>query len=86
MAASGAQAEGETSYQMAAATCCRWCVEWGMWLYSQVVMDFGGGQKMKDFWGSTNVVSTLLKENLNTNNGFDIGEHLKVKWTRGVAS
>lgn len=47
---------------------------------------WGGGQKMKDIWGSTNVVSTLLKEDLNTNNGFELGEYLKVKRTRGVAS
>lgn len=40
-------------------------------------MDFKGeGQTMKDFSsGSTNV----LKENLNTNNSFDIGQHLKIK-------
>lgn len=47
---------------------------------------WGGGQKMKDIWGSTNVVFTLLKEDLNTNNGFELGEYLKVKRTRGVGS
>lgn len=50
VAASGAQAEGETSYQMAEATSCRWCMEWGMWLYSQVVMDFVGGTKYEGFF------------------------------------
>lgn len=46
VAASGVEAEGGTGYRMVEAACRRWCEEWGMRLYSQMVMDgrvCGGG-------------------------------------------
>lgn len=39
VATSGAEAEGGTGYWMVEATCHRWREEWGMRLYSRVVMD-----------------------------------------------